>query len=136
MNEKSIPRIRVPDSNPQLNRITFMLGRAQGSLRDGRGGVPTYSELEEMTGVANGTVKGWFANNGRPTAEFLIQLLERLPERTTQEILVQACRLCPMLDHLRLECGRTVINQATSRLQEASSVGNLVLLFRSQARSH
>lgn len=89
--------------NPQLKRVTRLLRRAHDSLHNARGKSPSYGELEEWTGVAGGTIKDWFANNGRPPAEFLLQMLERVSERTRHEILAQACRLCPTLDHPRLE---------------------------------
>ncbi len=59
-------------------------------------------------------MKDWFDNNGRPTAEFLLQLLERILERMRLEILTQACRLFQTLDHLRMKCDQTIISQLKS----------------------
>jgi hypothetical protein len=109
MNEKANSNSNEASSIAQLKRVTRILRRVQSSLHNARGKSPSYDEVEELTGIPAGTVKDWFANNGRPTAEFLLQLLERIPERTRCEILTQAWRLCPTLDHPRLECDQTVI---------------------------
>jgi hypothetical protein len=66
MNQRGLSRTRFPDSAPQINLISLMPRRTQGSLRGARGGVPTYQELEEMTEVPNGAVTGCLAS-GRAT---------------------------------------------------------------------
>jgi hypothetical protein len=114
MNENANSNLLGASGGPQLKRVTRLLRRAQDSLHTARGKAPSYAELEDWTGVAEGTVKDWFANNGRPTAEFLLQLLERIPERMRLEILTQACRLCPTLDHPRMKCDQTIISQLKS----------------------
>jgi len=78
MNENANSNLSGATGDPQLKRVTRLLRRAQDSLHTARGKTPSYLELEDWTGVADGTVKDWFANNGRPTAEFLLQLLERI----------------------------------------------------------
>jgi hypothetical protein len=66
--------------------------------------------MEEWTGMAEGTIKDWFNNKGRPTAEFALQLLERIPEKARHENLESACRLCTTFEHPRLKCDQTILS--------------------------
>jgi len=110
----------------QLKRVTRLLRRAQDSLHTAGGKIPSYAELEKWTGVPEGTVKDWFANNGRPTADFLLQLLERIPERLRLELLTQACRTCPVLDHPRFKCDQTIISQLKTISSQSRGISFIV----------
>jgi hypothetical protein len=70
--------------------------------------------LEEWTGVAERTVKDWCNNKGRPSAEFVLQLLERIPEMQRDQILASAYRLYPTLEHPRLKCDQTIVSRLKS----------------------
>jgi hypothetical protein len=111
MNENSDPQARTPEDKSQLARVTRLLHRAQDSLHSALGTPPTYEELEEWTGVAERTIKDWCNNKGRPTAEFVLQLLERIPERQRDQILASAYRLYPSLEHPRLKCDQTIVSR-------------------------
>jgi hypothetical protein len=110
MNEK----LRLQNGNlngtPRTARVTRLLRRAQDCLRNAQGNAPTHRELGEWTQTAHATVTDWFNNKGRPTAEFLFQLLERLPEEKRQEMIESACRAWPSLGNPRLKCDQTVIS--------------------------
>jgi hypothetical protein len=110
MNEKSSPQNPRPELKSQLTRVTRLLHRAQDSVHSALGSAPTYQELEEWTGVAEGTIKYWFSNRGEPTAEFVLQFLERIPERQRDQILASAYRVYPSLEHPRLKCDQTCIS--------------------------
>ena len=90
----------------------------QGSL----GRAPAYGDMEEWTGVAEGTLKDWFGNKGRPTAEFLLHMFERLPEKPRHEILDGACRVWPTLDHSRLKCDQTIISRLKTVVTQNSGL--------------
>lgn len=109
MNETSA-RIHGAESRVQISRVTGILRRAQALLHGGQGRSPTFFELQQWTGVAEGTIKDWFAGRGRPTAEFLVQLLERTSEASRHEVLDCAYRVCPTLDHPRLNRDRTAVS--------------------------
>jgi len=113
MNEKSGFQTCTPGPRVQLTRVTRLLRYAQDSHHSALGTSPTYSELEEWTGVAEATIKDWCNNKGRPTAEFVLQLLERMPQRQRHETLDSVCRLFPSLEHTRLSHDQTT----TSRLK-------------------
>ena len=108
MNEKSHPQNHQPDGKSQLTRVTHLLHCTQDCLHSALGTSPTYKELEEWTGVAQSTIKDWCNNKGRPTAEFVLQLLERIRERQRDHILASAYRLYPTLEHPRLRCDQTI----------------------------
>jgi hypothetical protein len=72
---------------------------------------PSYIEMEEWTGVAEGTVKDWFSNKGRPTSEFLLQLLDRVPGEIRNQILAATYKTWPTLAHPRLKCDQTIVSQ-------------------------
>lgn len=110
MNEKSRPQNQKTNLGTQLTRVTKLLRRAQDSLNNSLGAPPTYRDLQEWTGVAEGTIKYWFSNCGEPTAEFVLQMVERIPERHRDPILAPAYRVYPSLEHPRLECDQTCIS--------------------------
>jgi hypothetical protein len=111
MNEKSSPQSHTPGAQTQLTRITRLLQRAQDSIHSALGTSPSYSELEEWTGVPEGTIKYWFNNKGLPSAEFLLQLLERIAEKQRHDLLDSACRIYPSLEHPRLKCDHTILSR-------------------------
>jgi hypothetical protein len=111
MNDKTHLQSDMPDTRFQLTRVTRLLRCAQDSLHSALGTSPTYPELEEWTNVAEGTIKYWFNNNGRPTAEFALQLLERMPERQRHALLDSACRVLPSLEHPHLGCDHTIVSR-------------------------
>jgi hypothetical protein len=111
MNEKSSPQSRTSGAQSQLTRVARLLLRTRDSLHSALGSSPTYLELEEWTGMAEGTIKDWCNNKGRPVAEFVLQLLERVPEKQRHEIVDSACRVFPTLDHPRLKCDQTIISR-------------------------
>lgn len=100
-------------ANLQTNttRVTRLLRRLLSALRDRDGRTPTYRDLEEWTGVPDATLKDWFTNKGRPTAEFLLQMMERVAGSLRQQLTNDACRIWPILDHPRLKCDLTIISQ-------------------------
>lgn len=110
MNEKSSLQSRQPDGQNQLTRVTRLLHRALDCLHNARGKSPTYRELEEWTQITHTTITDWFKNEGRPTAEFLLQILERVPEKARADMINSVCRLWPSLEHSRLKCDQTVIS--------------------------
>src|SRR5690348_16625098 len=118
MNENTSIGSFSVDSEPNLSRVTRMLRRAQASLQGATGGAPSYKELEEWTGVAEETVRDWFNNKGRPTAEFIIQCLERLSQSTRHGILDQVCRVFPTLEGSRLKCDQTIISLVKTILRQ------------------
>ena len=87
------------ESIPQLTRTTLLLRRLRAALQGRAGLTPSYLDMEEWTGVAEGTLKDWFNNKGRPTAEFLLQLLDRTPEEIRHQILATTCKPWPTLAH-------------------------------------
>jgi hypothetical protein len=92
-------------------RDTLLLRRLQSTLLGHGGKAPTYMEMEEWTGVAKGTIKDWFNNQGRPTVEFLISLMERIPREECRRIIQSVFRCLPSLADPRLKCDQTVISQ-------------------------
>ena len=76
---------QAASSQPSLSRVTLLLRRLQGSLHGRLGKSPTYSDMEEWTGAAEATVKDWFNNRGRPSAEFLLDLLDRVSQQSRHE---------------------------------------------------
>jgi hypothetical protein len=112
--EGMIQNAEVPaqDREPRNTRATLTLRRLQSALT-GRSAKPVgYRDIEGWTGVAEGTIKDWFNNRGRPTAEILICLLERDPPiELRHQVLNSACRTWPSLDSPRLACDQTVISR-------------------------
>jgi hypothetical protein len=104
---------RVPMEKPpsQFTRVARMLRHIQPWLPSQMARVPTYAEMEKWTGLPETTIRGWFADKGNPTAEFLLGLLERTPERARLEILGEFCRNYPTLEHSRLSADRTVLSR-------------------------
>lgn len=99
------------ESEPTVKRVTHLLRSLAGSL-GGRGGrVATYVDMEQWTGVPQGTLTDWFGNRGRPTADFLLQLLERLAEPARHGTIDLACKTFPKLEGKRLVCDATTISQ-------------------------
>jgi hypothetical protein len=111
MNEKSSLQTRTANNNAPLTRVTRLLNRAKDSLHSALGVAPAYTELEQWTGVPEGTIKYWYNNQGLPTAEFVLELLERIPEKQRHEILDSAYRVHPSLEHPRMKCDHTVISR-------------------------
>lgn len=112
--QKGMKKIDVSDtSSLQTNttRVTRLLRRLLSALRARDGRTPAYRDLEEWTGVPDATLKDWFTNKGRPTAEFLLQMMERVVGSLRQQLTNDACRIWPILDHPRLKCDLTVISQ-------------------------
>ena len=93
-----------------ISRVTTLLRSLQVAVQWRAGKPPTYLDMEEWTGVAEGTLKDWLNHKGRPTAEFILNLLDRVPPQSRQEILGATCRSDPRLNHPRLQCDRTVIS--------------------------
>lgn len=122
MNEKSLPQKAHLSSPTLCSRVTRMLRRAQNSLHSAGGDSPTYSELALWMDVAEGTVKYWLAGKGKPTAEFLIKLLERIPEAARHQILDEGCRVWPTLEHQRLRADATVLSRLKSILGQAQGL--------------
>jgi hypothetical protein len=114
MNEHASSKDVMPNGGSQLTRVTRLLRRAQDSLHSELGPSPTYANLEEFTGVPAQTIKDWLNNKGRPTAEFLLQLLEGIPDRQRHELLDSACRTHATLEHPRLKCDQTIISRLKS----------------------
>jgi len=102
---------RPIDPGQTLNRLTLLLRRLHGSMQERSGRTPTYRDIEEWTGVAEGTLKGWFGNAGQPKAEFLLQLLERVPQDARHRLLNAACRLWPTLEHPRFDLDQTTLSR-------------------------
>jgi hypothetical protein len=132
MNEKSSPQSRTPGAQSQLTRITRLLQRAQDSLHSALGASPSYSELEEWTAVPEGTIKYWYSNKGLPTAEFLLQVLERIPEKQRHDLLDSACRVYPSLEHPRLKCDHTILSRLRTIVCQS---GGLVIVQGSNDES-
>lgn len=122
MNENVIRQSRTADAKSQLTRVARLLLRTRDSLHSALGSSPTYPELEEWTGMAEGTIKDWCNNKGRPIAEFVLQLLERVPEKQRHEILDSACRVFPTLDHPRLKCDQTIISRLKTMVSQPRGV--------------
>ena len=76
----------------------------------------TFAEIEKWTNVPENTIRGWFAGQGNPSAEFLVALLERTPEKARLHILGEFSRVYPTLDHARLASDRTVLSRLTTLL--------------------
>ena len=119
MNKKSRLSDNPAEVPTQLHRVTRLLHRAQSCLPSAQGKAPTYAELEVWTGVAERTIKDWFNNHGRPTAEFLLQLLERIPDPQRQALLASACRVSPALASPRLNCDQTLISRLKSTVLQS-----------------
>jgi hypothetical protein len=108
----------LENPKPQLTRVTRMLRHIQPWLRSQRGRVATFAEIGSWTGVPENTVRGWFANQGNPTAEFLLRLLERSPESLQSGIMDEFCRVWPSLEHPRLSGDRTIVSRLTTLLSQ------------------
>ena len=78
----------------------------------------TFAEIEKWTDVPENTARGWFADQGNPTAEFLLGLLERVPEGARPGILDEFCRVYPTLQHPRLSGDRTILSRLTTLLAQ------------------
>ena len=104
---------RVPAShpNPQVTRSARMLRRIQPWLQSQRSRVATFAEMEKWTGVPENTIRGWFAGQGNPAAEFVVALLERTPAKVRSEIIDEFCRDYPTLDHPRLSGDRAILSR-------------------------
>ena len=122
MNEEKGPQNQRLGYGPQLTRVTRLLRRAQDCLHSADGATPTYAELEEWTGVAERTIKDWCSNRGRPTAEFVLQLLERVPEKQREQVLASAYRVFPTLEHSRLKCDQTIISRLKTMICQRSGL--------------
>ncbi|HZR20049.1 MAG TPA: hypothetical protein VFE51_22385 [Verrucomicrobiae bacterium] len=107
------------DPNPQINRIVRMLRRIQPWLQSQRARVATFAEIEKWTNVPENTIRGWFAGQGNPSAEFLVGLVERIPDKARLEILDEFSRVYPSLDHARLAGDRTVLSRLTTLLGQS-----------------
>lgn len=124
MNDDSL--ITTENIKRQNTRITLLLRRLQGALT-GRSGKPaTYRDIEEWTRVPETTVKDWFNNRGRPTAEMLVSLLERVPREIRHQAVDSACRTWPALDDSRLNCDDT----DSSRLRTMACQPNGLILIQ------
>lgn len=113
------------DPEQKINRITLLLRRLHSLLQDRNGRSPTYLELEEWTGVAEGTLRDWFANIGRPKAEFLLQLLERVPHDARNRLVNSVCRVWPTLEDPRFAFDQTVRSRLNTIIGQS---GALVLI--------
>lgn len=111
MNETSIPQSRTLGARSAVKRVTRLLQQAQDSLHSTLGTSPTNAEWAEWTGVSERTVQDWYNDKGRPTAEFVLQLLERINEKHRHDIVDSVCRVYPTLEHPRLKCDRTIISR-------------------------
>lgn len=96
-----------------------MLRQIQASLLGTRGKSPVYREIGDWTGVAEGSIKDWFNNIGNPTAEFLLTLLERIPESSRNMLLNKYLRTWPTIDHPRLCGDMTIVSALRSILCQA-----------------
>src|SRR5690242_9935396 len=113
---KNSKQIHAENPNPQISRVVRMLRRIQPWLQSQRARVATFAEIEKWTKVPENTIRGWFAGQGNPSAEFLVALLERTPEKARLNILGELCRVYPTLDHARLAGDRTVLSRLTTLL--------------------
>jgi hypothetical protein len=115
---KKTTQVPIEAPKPPLTRVTRMLRRFQPWLRSHTGRVATFAEIESWTGIPENTVRGWFANLGNPTAEFLLGLLERSPEVARSVVLDEFCRVWPSLEHPQLSGDRTIISRLTTILSQ------------------
>lgn len=95
----------------KLSRTVMLLRRLQSALQGSNRNAPTYLEMHEWTGVAEATLKDWFNGRGKPSAEFMMHLLERLPSEARARIIDDGCRSFPTLEHQRLKYDATVTSQ-------------------------
>jgi hypothetical protein len=105
--------------SPPITRVARMLRRIQPWLQSQRSRVATFAEIEKWTEVPENTVRGWFANEGNPTAEFLLRLLERTPNNVQAGILDEFCRVYPILEHPRFSIDRTILSRLATLLSQS-----------------
>jgi len=110
------------DLTPRLTRTTLLLRRLRAALQGRAGLAPSYMEMEEWTGVAEGTLKDWFNNKGRPTAEFLLQLLDRTPDEVRHHTLAATYQAWPTRANPRLKCDQTVLSQLKTILCQSNGL--------------
>jgi len=79
----------------------------------------SFGEIHQWTGIPENTIRGWFAGEGNPTAEFLLALLERVPEDAQMHLLVEFRRLYPTLADARLAGDRTVVSRLMTLLGQS-----------------
>lgn len=113
---------KADDPIIHLTRSTVILRRLRAAIQGRAGKAPSHIDLEEWTGVPEGTIKDWFNNKGRPTIDFLIQLLERAPQRARHEMLDASCRALPLLEDSRLQCDQTVISQLKAIIGQRTGI--------------
>lgn len=101
----------IKSSGLQLPRATMLLRSIQPWLQGQKGKPPTYAEMAAWGNVPEGTVRDWFSGMGHPSAEFLLSLLDRTDEETSQRILGKARKLFPSLDHSLLMNDKAVISR-------------------------
>lgn len=111
-------RVPMGHPNPQLARVTRMLRRIQPWLQSQRARMATFGEMETWTGVPENTIRGWFASQGNPTAEFMVGLLERAPANVRLEIMDEFCRDYPSLDHPRLSSDRAILSRLATLIRQ------------------
>ena len=108
---------KVPEAPKlQLNRIAQMLRRIQPWLQSQRSRVATLAEMEGWARIPERTIRDWFAGGGNPTAEFLLMLLERMPNQARNELLDEFCRVYPNLDHPWLSWDRAIVSRLNTLL--------------------
>lgn len=106
------------EPNPQTRRVVRMLRRIQPWLQSQRARMATFGEMEKWTGTPEDTIRGWFAGQGNPTAEFLISLLERIPNKARLDILDEFSRVYPTLEHSRVAGDRTIVSRLVTLLAQ------------------
>lgn len=94
--------------------MTLLLRKLQVAVQWRAGKPPTYAEMEEWTGTPEGTLKDWFRGRGRPTAEFVVSLLERVEMQSRSGIFEAVCRTDPQFSHPMLQCDKTTISALKS----------------------
>jgi len=115
MNE---PQSQFENSDGTLTRTAVLLRRLQSALKGRLGKSPTYTDMAEWTGVGDRTIMDWFNNSGRPTAHFLLELLDRTSAHDRSQIINEACREWPTMESARFKCDRTMISQLKTILAQ------------------
>jgi hypothetical protein len=112
-----VHEVRFPQE--RIKSLLFEV-KTGGSLLEGK--QQSVYDLQEVTGRAAGTIGSWLEGAPMLQVEFLLSLLERLPEPVRHQLLDNACRVHPTLLHANLAHDPIAVDRLESILRQANGL--------------
>lgn len=88
-----------PENRFPAERIRQFLFELRNALALTEGGPQKLEDLEQLTGRSWATIGSWYQGGPMPQLEFVLSLLERLPQSVRHQLLDRTCRIHPSIVH-------------------------------------